>query len=82
MLGIDGKYAENSKKRGNNEMNKTKITKLFLLAIVSPSFEAFDVSLLWKFFKQETCLLFQRLAIRKIWPLHLSLYRGFRFISK
>ena len=50
MLGIDGKYAENSKKRGNNEMNKTKITKLFLLAIVSPSFEAFDVSLLWKFF--------------------------------
>ena len=31
-------------------MNKTQITELFLLAIVSPSFQAFDVSLLWKYF--------------------------------
>ena len=30
----------------NNQMNKTKETELFLLAIVSPSFQAFDVSLL------------------------------------
>ena len=31
-------------------MNKTKVTELFLLAIVSPSFQAFDVSLLCKHF--------------------------------